>query len=133
MLHLTWEAISERAMRAWDQIGTRACLYPIPRGGVYAGMAVVQASEGRVMLVENPENATAYVDDIIDSGATRQKFSDKPFFALVDKPGEGINDWVSFPWERMNGEQHGPEENIRRLIEFIGDDPKREGDRKSVV
>ena len=35
--------------------------------------------------------------------------------------------WWEFPWERMADETAGPEENVRRLIEFIGDDPSREG------
>jgi GTP cyclohydrolase I len=71
--------------------------------------------------------ATAYIDDIVDSGKTRSQFSDKPFFALVDKQEEHIDGWVTFPWERMSGEEQGPVENVRRLIEFIGDDPNREG------
>jgi len=46
---------------------------------------------------------------------------------LVDKTrGDFPNEWVSFPWERMANEQ-GPEENIVRLLEYIGEDPKREG------
>ena len=35
-------------------------------------------------------------------------------------------EWVSFPWERMTNDD-GPVENIRRLIEYIGEDPKRAG------
>ena len=48
-----------------------------------------------------------------------------PFYVLLDKRTEGIQWWV-FPWEMMMKED-GPQDNIRRLIEYIGDDPDREG------
>ena len=122
-------------------------IYPVPRGGIPAAQSIqtefsaqfpemnVDGSfqSGCFEIAETPEEANVIVDDIIDSGETRtqfhRKFPNKPFFAVVDKTHldkDWQDDWVVFPWERMNNEQ-GPEENIRRVLEYIGEDPKREG------
>jgi GTP cyclohydrolase I len=67
------------------------------------------------------------IDDIVDTGVTASRHDSGRFFALVDKRVEtGIRDWVVFPWEAAVKE-FGPEENIRRVLEYIGEDPKREG------
>jgi len=76
-------------------------------------------------IADRPEQATALIDDIVDSGATRQKFlteyPGKPFYALVSREAR----WVVFPWE---GEADVDAEDIvRRQLEFIGEDPNREG------
>jgi GTP cyclohydrolase I len=107
-------------------------VYGIPRGGVYAALLVSKYLPA-IMLVEKPEEAQAYIDDIVDSGKTRTRvmaaYGDKPFLALVDKTElhqQWQNQWVSFFWERMSGEA-GPQDNIRRVLEYIGEDPNREG------
>lgn len=104
-------------------------VYPVPRGGVYAAMAMVDSIDVQIKLVETPDLADIIVDDVIDSGATEKRFKDrypdKPFHALINKM-KIPKQWISFPWERMNNEV-GPEDNIRRIIEYIGDDPNREG------
>ena len=74
---------------------------------------------------------TIIIDDIIDSGKTRERFAEEypgiPFYALVNKPKEtAITSWVVFPWE-MADESLGPSEAVRRILQAIGDDPKREG------
>jgi len=137
--HLTWADVEERArdiaVGIEKQFRERrdVLAYPIPRGGIPAALAVQgQTSKTAhpylLHITEDPHIAHVFIDDIIDSGATRDKFlgiRPLPFFALVDKQEEGM-DWWEFPWERMSGEQ-GPEANVRRLIEYIGDDPNREG------
>jgi len=133
---LSWADVIERAMVVSRQIPPGSFMYPVPRGGMFAALAIASADGQRQShtIVERPSEATVYVDDIVDSGETRRLYCDKcdkPFFALVDKPAEGIIGWIVFPWERMSGEVGGPEENVRRLIEFIGDDPKREGLRET--
>lgn len=67
------------------------------------------------------------VDDIIDSGETAKNWTNrtrKPFFSLVSKD-EGLG-WVEFPWERSNGELPA-EENIKRLLQSLGENTEREG------
>ena len=141
VINLTWDDVRKRA----ESLALALCrgftkvvelnVYPVPRGGIPAALAV-QAAVGclnfplKLNLVENSESADIIIDDIIDSGATKNRFVpplDSRFYALVDKPAERLKDWVVFPWERMSNESVGPEENVRRLIEFIGDDPNREG------
>jgi GTP cyclohydrolase I len=137
--HLTWADVEERArdiaVGIEKQFRERrdVIAYPIPRGGIPAALAVQSQTSKTahpylLHITEDPYIADIFIDDIIDSGTTREKFlgiRPLPFFALVDKQEEGM-DWWEFPWERMSGEQ-GPEENVRRLIEYIGDDPNREG------
>ena len=70
------------------------------------------------------------VDDIIDSGRTRdqwrERFPEKPFVALVDKTGPDKDlGWVVFPWEM--GVEDGAESNVVRILQAIGEDPEREG------
>jgi GTP cyclohydrolase I len=113
-------------------------IYGVPRGGIFAAICVANYLRGTrkeldVVLVETPKEADIIIDDIVDSGNTRWKYHKEygqiPFYALVDKTFQDSmlkGTWVSFPWERMQNEQ-GPLENVRRLIEYIGDDPKREG------
>lgn len=107
-------------------------IYGIPNGGIYAALLAV-AGDPSFRLVEHPENADVFIDDIVDSGRTRAKYEElfpkTPFLALIDKTGEDSHfkgTWISFPWERANGHS-GPEENITRLIQYLGDDPTREG------
>jgi len=101
-------------------------VWGIPRGGsIIAGLS---AQVGTV-LVDRPEDAEIIMDDIVDSGATRDRImsehGNKEFLALVDKPKEGIlGTWIVFPWEGEGGDL---EDNVRRIIQFIGDDPSRDG------
>lgn len=113
--------------------GFPARLYPVPRGGIHAAQAILahQQAEGEIEIVPYPSRATVIVDDLIDSGATREKFAkyDKPFVALVDKSSKGspfYGKWVVFPWEAAIGET-GPEDAITRLLEYIGEDVTRPG------
>lgn len=108
-------------------------LYGVPRGGIYAAMLVrdwLARSGVAAYLSESPEDATLIIDDIIDSGATEEKYElthpGKPFLALVDKQKEQLSDWIVFPWELAEGETE-PADNVRRLLQYIGDDPQREG------
>ena len=134
-LHLSWDDATNRAVEIANQIPVdhiqrrTTKLYGVPRGGIYAAMLVGNALTEPFELVEDWEEADFIIDDIIDTGKTKNSYIDTPFLALVDKQGKDSDlqgEWVVFPWERMNNEQ-GPEENIRRILEYIGEDPSREG------
>jgi len=104
-------------------------LYGVPRGGLHVMAAVVPYLNMPHRIVETPEDATILLDDLVDSGATMREYRKKnataPFLTLIPKrPGDDT--WYEFPWERMTCEV-GPEENVRRVLEFIGEDPEREG------
>ena len=75
----------------------------------------------------DPAAADLILDDIVDSGATRDRFAaafpSTRFVALVDKQKDPELGWVVFPWEN----ETGPEDAVVRLLEYIGEDPKRDG------
>lgn len=96
--------------------------YPIPRGGVPAAYAI-QRHYLALEVVGSPVLADCYIDDLIDSGATKARYNDKPFFALYNKQEDPR--WLIFPWESS---VEGSASDIgTRLLQFIGEDPNREG------
>lgn len=103
--------------------------YAVPRGGV--PVAYLMQQRIGFDIVSDPADADFFLDDLIDSGATCERLCDqypgKPFFALLDKRDDlaTMGRWVVFPWE---GTPEGSfEDNVRRLIQFVGEDPDREG------
>lgn len=99
-------------------------VYAVPRGGVPVALALM--GTGNFMMVDDPTRCDIVVDDLIDSGATRKRFNDYPFYALIDKSIDAPyrNAWLVFPWESSEG---GIEDNITRLLQFVGEDPNRGG------
>ncbi len=130
-------------------------IYGVPRGGVLLAYAVGrELSQQQIPVVNGimsdeevrERSDILVVDDIIDSGATRTVYARNPFLALhskkpldayLDKFGHSpfsstgfLNEvgkvWVKYWWE-AGSEDQGPEQNITRLLEYIGEDPNREG------
>lgn len=102
-------------------------LYPVPRGGIFAAYMVMAASSpGNFIIVESPEEADIIIDDLVDSGATRERYGSKNYFvSLYNKQREPHLGWVVFPWEV---EAEGDiQDNVRRMLQFIGEDPARGG------
>lgn len=110
-------------------------IFGVPRGGIPVAYAVAHrlAVIGRhSVVVDDPNSADVFVDDIVDSGATleryHERFPDVPFYTLVMKQ-EQCTDWVVFPWEISDGE--GSDESatdiVTRLLQYVGEDPEREG------
>jgi len=110
--------------------------YGVPRGGVpvaYMAANEVKKQLGTISEVTYEVNhATIIIDDIIDSGVTRDRYKNLyphlTFDALV--PNKAVlnlqeKDWVVFPWEK-DDEEH-PSDNIVRLLQYVGEDPKRDG------
>ncbi len=105
-------------------------MYPVPRGGIPAAYALMAVNPGWYKIVNSPEEADFIIDDIIDSGATWSEFlmtnPTLPFFALIEKEDSEYKDtWVVFPWE--GDAVGGIENNITRLLQYIGEDPIRGG------
>lgn len=102
-------------------------VFAIPRGGIPAALAVGQHVD--IQLVDDPSVAELFIDDLIDSGATVERWCDQypgiPFFALIDKREMASQEWIVFPWE--HNEQGSFEDNVVRLLQFVGEDPKRGG------
>ena len=148
-INLSWETLRERASQIAKELielfslqkysfikFSQFTLYGVPRGGIFAACLVSDALHERGVIcrmAETPDEASIFIDDVIDSGQTRKDYraiyEKKPFLALINKTGRDKKwkeKWVVFPWERM-ADETGPAENIRRIIEYIGDDPDREG------
>lgn len=110
-------------------------LYGVPRGGIPAALAVSASvhafSDITVSLTSDAAEADVIIDDLVDSGRTRDdyaaRFPHKPFFALFEKtPGDP---WCVFPWE---GTAESSAEDIPiRLLQYIGENPTREGLRET--
>jgi GTP cyclohydrolase I len=133
-LTLTWDdcralakATGETIARDFGKPLDQLTAYGVPRGGCMAG-ALIPA----LRAVESADQADLIIDDLIDSGSTKEQAASnhpsKPFYALLDKrdaasPYHGK--WIEFPWEQT--EVNGPEDNIRRVLQYLGENPKREG------
>lgn len=107
-------------------------VYPIPRGGVPVAYAL--GSLLRMTVVDSPAEADCFVDDLIDSGSTCERYCDeypeRPFFALIDKREDGPyhGQWVVFPWEvTAEGADESGTDVVVRLLQLIGENPEREG------
>ncbi len=110
------------AFRTQHKLGPTPTVYGIPRGGW--GIASLLEELRYALQVENPEEADMFADDIIDSGATKKKWSQRPFYAPYNYEVEK-GPWLVFPWESS-----GPsdaEDIVRRLLQYIGEDVGRPG------
>lgn len=106
--------------------------YAVPRGGI----PVAYALQGVLgfQLTDDPADADFFIDDLIDSGSTCERYCDehpgKPFFALIDKriDSEFKDLWIVFPWEVTDsGKDESATDAIVRLLQFVGEDADREG------
>lgn len=120
-------------------------VYPIARGGYYPAIKIADALGLKLLLDKNGiSDYTLVVDDLSDSGSTLSEFIGKQAVAIVynklrekvepqykgDNPkpifiGKNVTegDWIEFPDE--NGTT--VEDNVRRILEYIGEDANRVG------
>jgi|WetSurMetagenome_2_1015567.scaffolds.fasta_scaffold105375_5 GTP cyclohydrolase IA len=126
---LTNEEIFERSVSLMQRIRSQVPreeqirIYGVPRGGLPVAYALTHFPN--VFVADKMAEANVIVDDIVATGKTRAKFSKVglPFFALIEYPDAGV--WYVFPWE---GSTLGSADDIpTRFLEFIGEDPKRDG------
>ena len=107
-------------------------VYGIPRGGVPVAYCLAALSP-RILVVSDPQSANIIVDDVIDSGATlnrwRLSFPHKKFYALFNKRlmrfGDKQPSWIVFPWE--SNEVASATDICTRLLQYIGEDVDRPG------
>ena len=94
--------------------------YGVPKNGIILALRI-----GKFAIY--PEAADFILDDIIDSGRTRDKYKElcpgKPFITLYNAKDE--KEWLHFPWEK--DVQEDIQETVVRQLEFIGEDLNREG------
>ena len=105
--------------------GAHLKVFAVPRGGVPAALAIGNELNRKIRLVDDVAHADIIIDDLVDSGATMARY-DKPFYVLVDKrEPEWAGKWIVWPWEA--GSDGDVEDNVRRLLQFVGEDPNRGG------
>ncbi len=97
--------------------------YPIPRGGVPVAYLLSKhlLKHGVELTIEDlPENADIFIDDIVDSGRTRDayinKFPHTPFYSLY--VGDQEN-WLVFPWDKTT--DSSIDDAIMRIKQFCRD------------
>lgn len=100
-------------------------IFGVPRGGIY--IAYLIEAMGLGIIVDHPQEADIIVDDLIDSGTTMGKYKslypNKLFYAPITKMNK--KNWILFPWDKSA--ETSIEDNIIRIIQYIGEDPAREG------
>lgn len=139
-------ALAERWAHAADDIDG---VYGIPRGGRDVAVLVAQFLDKPVRVAPPSHHKTLIVDDLVDSGRTMAGYSHFRYRdALYRKPHaptdattgrkrhsdvtdvvlpETIDGWLVFPWEADSDECNGPTDAVVRLLEYVGEDPNRDG------
>lgn len=111
-------------------------IYGIPRGGI--AVAVELSNLLNLPLISEPRKNTLVVDDIVDNGMTILNYKEFDTASLFVKEKSSVvptyyvnkiaDEWVVFPWEvTKENKDEGIENNIIRILEYIGEDPSREG------
>lgn len=115
-LFITWQQIKERTKK----LDRSLKYYGVPRGG-----SAIAAMLNPVMT---PEESDVIIDDLIDSGATRDRYKlnySQEFVGLFDKSEDWLNGkWLVFPWE---AKESPVEDNVTRILQYLGEDVNREG------
>lgn len=124
----TAELVSKIDQTQYDNV------YPIPKNGTIIalfcqlnGLTLPAVSEGEIT------ERTLILDDLIDSGKTFNKFPGNDFACVYvkeysPKPKYFVEEvgkkWVKFYFEET---EHDIEDSVTRIIEYVGEDPNREG------
>lgn len=128
-------AIAEIARQIKEKKRCYKSIYPIPRGGYFTAIELSRLLNTPIECDKaNIDHTTLVVDDICDSGKTIKEFNGYDTAVAFVKERSlnkvsffgGIvpeNDWLVFPDEH----ETTVEENITRILEYIGEDPTREG------
>ncbi len=134
---LTWEDAGNLAKELASKINTEkyTSLFGIPRGGI--NVAQMLCPILKLPIVSEIQPLSLVVDDIVDSGKTLEKYQGNDTAVLHFKNistvaptyfAKELNKWIVYPWEITDKqEDEGIQANIVRLLEYIGEDPKREG------
>lgn len=144
MIEITWDEIEAGVDDLVEAVegDEYESVYGIPNGGT--PVAQMMASRLGLPLAEHADidANTLIVDDLVDTGRTMARLLEttgaEHGAALYRKPhspdmagavvvAEELDGWVEFPWERTGTAGPGPEDNVVRLLEYLGEDPTRSG------
>ena len=105
-------------------------LYGVPRGGYLPAIRLSELMG--IPVVTKITLGTLIVDDIVDSGKTLENYPNNDTAVIYAKDyskdkatyyGAIENGWINIPDEK----DCGIEDHIRRILEYIGENPNREG------
>ena len=107
-------------------------VYGVPRGGYYPAIYIANALN--LPILTQPIEKCLVVDDILDSGKTAEKngvnavvyceeHSKDRAASMGIVYGVAKDGWLNIPDEK----DEGIEDHIRRVLEYIGEDPTRPG------
>ena len=144
-IELSWKDVRHYAQLAASEIADAGSnlnrdivLYGIPRGGIYAALLISEALTRigvKNTLTDIPNASDVIVDDIRDTGNTIERVlnnitdfegGSRMVSVLYRGSPSKTKAWIVFPWEQMTSES-GPQENVTRMIQYIGEDVSREG------
>ena len=119
--YITWDEIFIRAIKIKNKY-PNANFWGVPRGGQVVAGIIGNA-------VDNIQDCDVIVDDLIDSGSTKERYKtfNKPFEVLINKKKEYKDEWIVFPWEVKEEGEETVEDNVKRLLQYFGEDVNREG------
>ncbi len=108
-------------------------LFAIPKSGYAAASLLLSIVPGVYKIVFDPTEADFFIDDIIDSGYTKQYYEstyNKKVLALVDKSNavqmefirqssaESDNEWIVFPFDKPS--ERDDKQVINRFLQYFG-------------
>lgn len=121
--------MAKRIISFTDGIIGPVVIYPIPRGGVPVAYLLKCHFPDKFKITNSPDEANFLVDDIRATGKTAKRYFDRyarTTIAMIEAPEPET--WYTFPWEvTAKGEDANEEDIIVRLLQYIGEDPQREG------
>jgi GTP cyclohydrolase I len=131
-MKLTWQDIEIEARNLAKRWAGRSFsgVYGVPQGGVPVALIVSDLLD--LPILDEPDIHALIVDDLVDSGRTLSRYN-QACDALYRKPhspnhlavgATEVDEWLIFPWEKDDGD---PNEIVVRLLEYVGEDPTREG------
>ena len=130
-----------------------SAIYGVPRGGIPIAMELSHLT-GIPYIVEpmtaahHDPSKVLVVDDLIASGATRNRFKDHPFATIHINPVgiktntvhkkpfsdcaptfwlRAASEWIDYWWEYTGSRPETVEDNIIRILQYLGEDTSREG------
>lgn len=126
-IYLSWEDVWQQLSKI-DNLGLQ--IYGVPTGGMILAGFLQKANN-----VNNPDLADVILDDVVDSGKTKEYYASRyPKTAFHACFETNQDKWYVFPWEREHpsnstGENSSKtiEQNITRILQYIGEDVHREG------
>ena len=96
-------------------------IYPVPRGGIACAYLTAGYIPTKIKFVNDPTEADIAIDDVIDSGRTKDKIlklnPNLKFYAFYENPTA----WLVFPYERtLDEENTSIDDAITRILEYRG-------------